>query len=328
MLNHEYEDMSKIIYHESIFKLENDNDNFLILENNQSSFPYDKDKKLDNYLINDCPLNKKTKNRNFFDKRKYSQNISLNEDKNENDLKRKDKLKRNAESARKSRARKKELMSNLIQENIKLKLEIKELRKFIENKICDECKKQIFGKIQEKKIESNNKKPNNKKKLFLFSTFTISLIILMFFSFIPTHKSNILRNLMYISEYSSEPKYTNLEIKNLTLASFHVLFGDYYSLVKRTNFLYNENNIIYSFKNQGKVRVLKEDEISEDLEPKDCKDCIVQLNQEDVYIKKTNSGKIQFKIIITPKINNQINNTILSYEIDCTGFSRNYIYQK
>ena len=76
MLNHEYEDMSKIIYHESIFKLENDNDNFLILENNQSSFPYDKDKKLDNYLINDCLLNKKTKNLNFFDKRKYSQNIS------------------------------------------------------------------------------------------------------------------------------------------------------------------------------------------------------------------------------------------------------------
>ena len=218
-------------------------------------------------------------------------------------------------------------MSNLIEENVKLKLEIKELRKIIENKICEKCRKKIYGEKQENKIELKTNNNNNKKKLFLFSTF-LSLMILIMYSFPIKNKSNILRNLMDKSQYSSEPKYINLEIQNLTLASMHILFGDYYSLVKRKNFLYNENNIIYSFKNQGKVRVLKEDEITENLEPKDCEDCIVELNQEDVIIKKNETGKIQFKIIITPKINNNIEKSIISYEIDCTGFSRNYVYKQ
>ena len=323
MLNNEYEDINELMYQESIFKLENDNENFLILENNQ----YNKKNILDNDSIDDCSLNKKTKNPISFENTNYSQlNISLNE-KNENELKKKNKLKRNAESARKSRLRKKELMSNLIQENVKLKLEIKELRKIIENKICEKCRKKIYGEKQENKIELKTNNNNNKKKLFLFSTF-LSLMILIMYSFPIKNKSNILRNLMDKSQYSSEPKYINLEIQNLTLASMHILFGDYYSLVKRKNFLYNENNIIYSFKNQGKVRVLKEDEITENLEPKDCEDCIVELNQEDVIIKKNETGKIQFKIIITPKINNNIDKSIISYEIDCTGFSRNYVYKQ
>ena len=103
MLNNEYEDINELMYQESIFKLENDNENFLILENNQ----YNKKNILDNDSIDDCSLNKKTKNPISFENTNYSQqNISLNE-KNENELKKKNKLKRNAESARKSRLRKK-----------------------------------------------------------------------------------------------------------------------------------------------------------------------------------------------------------------------------
>ena len=74
MLNNEYEDINELMYQESIFKLENDNENFLILENNQ----YNKKNILDNDSIDDCSLNKKTKN----------PIISLNE-KNENELKKK-----------------------------------------------------------------------------------------------------------------------------------------------------------------------------------------------------------------------------------------------
>ena len=75
------------------------------------------------------------------------------------------------------------------------------------------------------------------------------------------------------------------------------------------------------------MRILKEKEIPEDLEPKDCQECIVELNQKSVNIKKTESGKIQVKIIITPKTKNE-DNLLISYEIDCTGFSRNNIYLK
>ena len=75
MLNNEYEDINELMYQESIFKSENDNENFLILENNQ----YNKKNILDNDSIDDCSLNKKTKNPISFENTNYSQlNISLN----------------------------------------------------------------------------------------------------------------------------------------------------------------------------------------------------------------------------------------------------------
>ena len=220
-------------------------------------------------------------------------------------------------------------MNKLIEENMKLKSEIHELKKIIVSQICHKCKKEILEKkeIETKNIKTNNNLTNNKRKFLLFSTFSITIIFVLL-SFNPIEKIKQLRNLNESYEDIFNVKYENLEIRNFTLASIYILFGDYYSLVKRKNFLYNENNIIYSFKNQGKVRVLKEDEITENLEPKDCEDCIVELNQEDVIIKKNETGKIQFKIIITPKINNNIDKSIISYEIDCTGFSRNYVYKQ
>ena len=268
------------------------------------------------------------KNENNFDW-ENSEDTKKNLNKKRNISKREEKLKKNAESQRKTRERKKELMNKLIEENMKLKSEIHELKKIIVSQICHKCKKEILEKkeIETKNIKTNNNLTNNKRKLLLFSTFSITIIFVLL-SFNPIEKIKQLRNLNESYEDIFNVKYENLEIRNFTLASIYILFGDYYSLVKRKNFLYNENNIIYSFKNQGKVRVLKEDEITENLEPKDCEDCIVELNQEDVIIKKNETGKIQFKIIITPKINNNIEKSIISYEIDCTGFSRNYVYKQ
>ena len=59
---------------------------------------------------------------------------------------------------------------------------------------------------------------------------------------------------------------------------------------------------LYSFKNIGKDRVIKEREITESMEPNNCENCVVQLEQNDVIIKKNELGNLQFKIIITPKI--------------------------
>ena len=314
-------------------------ENIIDFENNiQSHFELQKNKlSFENSIFNEEFLNKKIKTNSF-----ETNFFSLNED----EIKRKNKLKKNAESAKRARQRKKELMNNLIQENVKLKSEIKELKKILENKICDKCKNKIFHSnniINNTQNNNNNNNNNslNKKKIFIFSTISLSFILLIFINVnIINQKTNLLRNLNIISNELSNSKYTNLEIQNLTLTSVHVLFGDYYSLIKRKyNFLYNENNIIYSFQNKGKVRILKENEINEDLNIENCKDCIVELNQDNVILKKSENGIQYFKIVFTPKkinidgndfdINSGKNGLpVFSYEIDCRsfGFSKNLIY--
>ena len=276
-------------------------ENIIDFENNiQSHFELQKNKlSFENSIFNEEFLNKKIKTNSF-----ETNFFSLNED----EIKRKNKLKKNAESAKRARQRKKELMNNLIQENVKLKSEIKELKKILENKICDKCKNKIFHSnniINNTQNNNNNNNNNslNKKKIFIFSTISLSFILLIFINVnIINQKTNLLRNLNIISNELSNSKYTNLEIQNLTLTSVHVLFGDYYSLIKRKyNFLYNENNIIYSFQNKGKVRILKENEITEDLNIENCKDCIVELNQDNVILKKSENGIQYFKIVLTPK---------------------------
>ena len=85
------------------------------------------------------------KNENNFDW-ENSEETNKNLNKKRNILKREQKLKKNAESQRKTRERKKELMNKLIEENMKLKSEIHELKKIIVSQICHKCKKEIFEK--------------------------------------------------------------------------------------------------------------------------------------------------------------------------------------
>ncbi len=83
----------------------------------------------------------------------------------------------------------------------------------------------------------------------LFTTFTISVIILIFYNNNPLEKIklNILRTLNNIhgKEDIFSPKYEKLEMKNITLASMYVLLGDYYSLIKKKSFLNNVNDIFF-----------------------------------------------------------------------------------
>ena len=271
------------------------------------------------------------KNENNFDW-ENSEETNKNLNKKRNILKRDEKLKKNAESQRKTRERKKELMNKLIEENMKLKSEIHELKKIIVSQICHKCKKEI----ETKNIKTNNNLTNNKRKLLLFSTFSITIIFVLL-SFNPIEKIKQIRNLNESYEDIFNVKYENLEIRNLTLASIYILFGDYYSLVKRKNFLYNENNI-YSFKNKGKVRIVKERDLSINLNEKDYEDCIVELEQNNVVLKKSSKG-FQFKLILSPKriningneleINSFVKGLPVSiYEIDsyAFGFSKDEVY--
>ena len=292
-----------------------------------------------NEIKNDSLLEEGYKQNTLFDSNKDDRNktifqVTSSLNKKRKKMNDKEKLKKNAECAKKSRARKKEMINNLYKENLRLKLENKELKKIIESNICNKCKQEISHQNQKNiQVNDNNSKIN--KKVFLFSTFSISLFILLFYSIQPIEDYS-LRKLNQLNDIFN-PKFNNLQIKNLTLASMYVLLGDYYSLVQRKSFLYNENNLIYSYKNKGKVRIIKENEIM-NFENKDCMECLVELNQENLVIKKSKDNSIQFKIMLHPKIIN-INNTDLEiknekgfplqiYEIDCNGFgySKNLVY--
>ena len=121
----------------------------------------------------------------------------------------------------------------------------------------------------------------------------------------------------------------------------YVLFGDYYSLIKKKSFLNNVNDILFSFKNKGKIRLLKEKDITNNLEINNCEDCIVELDQENLVIKKSKNNGYQFKLILTPKMINinginldmnidKENLTTSLYEIDCNilGYSKNNFFSK
>ena len=292
-----------------------------------------------NETKNDSPFKEEYKQNSIFDsnkdginKNKFQVITKLN--KKRKKIKDIEKLKKNAESAKKSRARKKEMINNLYKENIRLRLENKELKQIIESKICEKCKEEINKKNQNN-ILINNNNLNINKKLFLFSTVTISLFILIFYSFHPIENYS-LRKLNQLNDILN-PKFNNLKIKNLTLVSMYVLLGDYYSLVQKKSFLYNENNILYSYKNKGKVRIIKENETMNP-ENNDCMECLVELNQDNLVINKSKDNLFQFKLMLNPKIIN-INETnyeikhekgspLTVYEIDCSGlgYSKNLVY--
>ena len=291
-----------------------------------------------NETKNDSPLEEEYKQKTILDSSKYEINKNIFQVITKLNTKRKklndkEKLKKNAECAKKSRARKKQMINNLYKENIRLRLENKELKKIIETKICEKCKEEI-NKQNQNNIKIDNKS-NIKQKLVLFSTLTISLFILLFYSIQPIENYS-LRKLNQINDIFN-PKFNNLKIKNLTLASMYILLGDYYSLVQRKSFLYNENNIIYSYKNKGKVRIIKENEIMNP-ENNECMECLVELNQENLVIKKSKDNTFHFKLMLYPRMIN-INNTNLeiknekgfplqTYEIDCNlfGYSTNLVY--
>lgn len=321
------------------------NNNFKILNNNENNIPFqnnpnlllheEKNNKFENNSIfqTNCKfiLNRKTKNLNPF---QINCTNIINSNDKANEIKRKNRLKKNAECARKSRERKKILMNNLIEENMRLKLENKELKKIINSRFCSKCGKEILNESNKYMIDNSNLN-QNKKKIFVLSTFLILTILLLIFHINPI--TSKLRNLNLVSEEIPNFKYSNLEIENFTLTSIHISYGDYYSLVKRNKFLQSK----YTYINKGKIRLIKERDLTNDIEPENCENCIIKLEQNNITFKKSKFKGIHFKIIMIPKIIN-INGTdikinsgkngepISIYEIDCNvfGFSQHMLYKK
>jgi hypothetical protein len=89
------------------------------------------------------------------------------------------KLRKNAESAKKARDRKKIFYDNILKENIKLKKELEEYKNInliIKNILCDKCKKDIYNYSLFCLTEKND--TSNHIKMLIFSLLTISVIII------------------------------------------------------------------------------------------------------------------------------------------------------
>ena len=133
-------------------------------------------------------------------KENLEENISTTTDKKIKDKKeiRKEK---NKESARKCRLKKKQEYNKLLEDNEKLKNELTNLRKKLENLLCSECKKNILNshcenysissKNDYNEINEKNTFLKKKRNAIIFTSVTILFCILINFSFVPQKKISL-----------------------------------------------------------------------------------------------------------------------------------------
>ena len=151
-------------------------------------------------------------------KENLEENISTTTDKKIKDKKeiRKEK---NKESARKCRLKKKQEYNKLLEDNEKLKNELNNLRKKLENLLCSECKQNILNshcenysissKNDYNEINEKNTFLKKKRNAIIFTSVTILFCILINFAFVP--QKNISLRKLSSSIYS----FNNI-IKNFT----------------------------------------------------------------------------------------------------------------
>ena len=151
-------------------------------------------------------------------KENLEENISKTTDKKIKDKKeiRKEK---NKESARKCRLKKKQEYNKLLEDNEKLKNELTNLRKKLENLLCSECKQNILNshcenysissKNDYNEINEKNTFLKKKRNAIIFTSVTILFCILINFAFVP--QKNISLRKLSSSIYS----FNNI-IKNFT----------------------------------------------------------------------------------------------------------------
>ena len=151
-------------------------------------------------------------------KENFEENISTTTDKKIKDKKeiRKEK---NKESARKCRLKKKQEYNKLLEDNEKLKNELTNLRKKLENLLCSECKQNILNshcenysissKNDYNEINEKNTFLKKKRNAIIFTSVTILFCILINFAFVP--QKNISLRKLSSSIYS----FNNI-IKNFT----------------------------------------------------------------------------------------------------------------
>jgi hypothetical protein len=94
------------------------------------------------------------------------------------------KLKRNAECAKRARARKKIYYENLLKENNQLKKDLEELQKYnliLTSKLCENCKKELYG--QTIIYLNQNNEISIKTKILIYSAIATIIFISLLYNF-------------------------------------------------------------------------------------------------------------------------------------------------
>ena len=238
--------------------------------------------------------------------------------------------KRNAESAKKGRIRKKIVFENLIKENKLLKEKITILENELKKNICNECKKKI-NQNNTFQIVSNQTKNFPKKTIFFFTT--ISIIFLIFTIKFKTNfkiRELFLRELNYLTSenyYSSTLDYilnSTIKLKNL-----YIRYGDYYSIIYKKTFL---NDKYLNFVKLEKTRFFHEDNLTEEMIPEEHIFDYIQLKENAIK----DIGPLKFSLFLNPAfIKTDSNRTYMNktfegnemkflfYELKLIGYSRN-----
>jgi hypothetical protein len=232
--------------------------------------------------------------------------------------------KKNAESSRQARQRKKLEFEKLTKENQFLKQKFQFLEKIINQHICKECKSKIIPFLKPT-IESNTSNYNFKKKFFFFTTaITIILLYLLNNSNITINHLRKLR-----TQYERDILLSSDYILNSTISShaMYIRYGDYYSIIHHKPFLGSKK---YSIEN--KIRNLNEYNLKEDINPEKCSNCVIRLNENCLKV----IGPFKFSLYLTPGYistpfyNKTYENFTINgnkyytyYEFEMTGYSIN-----
>ena len=224
---------------------------------------------------------------------------------NDDEIKRQLKLKRNRESAKNGRLRKKEFIQKLINENNYLKIRYQTLLNIICE--CPKCKKnfdkkeeneRILNDESENNILSDGQKKSNKKK-FLFATiiavisiiniFNIPLNIINYYNSFYNGKIDYLRNLNTFEErYKKEGN--NYIINKLTTSNgdkeaLYIHLAEFYSLTKRKR-IENQNQLDEEINKN--IQVFHQNQINIDqitqTNATECVKCVVEINKNSVKV--------------------------------------------
>ena len=327
--------------------------NILFEENNKSN-----NKMFENNLLNesdDLSISsnefneiycKKNNNPQSFFESSYSTSTVLNKKKKREEDK-KIKLKKNAESAKKSREKKKLIFESLIKENLLLKNKISELKLKIHYCLCENCKKNfgIDKKVKlfvSEKVNSNtiiNKINDNKKSIFF--TTTIFIFICLFFIFNSFENNFIQNNLRNLSHSMNSKFSIEIEeiIKNkLLIKEIYLSCTEYYSIINSNKYFLNEKRKIL-FNNKYNMKVIDENFFySNNFTSENCLDYVIQINNFNYSLSVDEKKHLQLIIVPSKKINNMKdfknqnnlenndNKNLEFYVLDClvTGFRKNY----
>jgi hypothetical protein len=222
---------------------------------------------------------------------------------NDDEIKRQLKLKRNRESAKNGRLRKKEFIQRLINENNYLKNKYQNLLSIIYK--CPECKK-IFEKNEGKSHMLNYECENNilrdetkcsNKRKFLFATiiavisiiniFNIPLSVINYYNTFYNGKFEYLRNLNNFEEgYKKEGN--NFIINKLTTSNgdkeaLYIHLAEFYSLTQRKK-IENQNQLNEEINKN--IQIFHENQINIDqmtqTNATQCVKCVVEINKNSV----------------------------------------------